>query len=400
MRPEPPASFKATTLERLGIDRLLSPAFRMVLRDMERRPLRLLLSAGSIALATSTMVLGAVSVDSVGETLRLQYEVSHREDITATFTRTRPWRAIRDLLHLPGVRRVEGERMVPVRLRAGPLSKTTAILGMDPDSDLHILLGLDKRPLTLPAGGLSLSRTLGDELGVRAGDDLEVEVLDGKRQHLRLPVGALVDDLIGLSGYMDRSQLGSLLDEVPTADIALLAVDRPALDEVIGRLTEVPSVDSVSRPDLDRHLLEAQVADIYFALEVILAIFASAIAVGVVYNNARVALEVRSRDLGDAPNPGLHPRRARRRPPGGAGHPGRPGDLAWPQARLLDGSEGDRLDRQGDAARPCHAQPVGPGDGRLRRRPGRIRQRIGGPKAVGPPGPGRRPEGARLRGAS
>ena len=297
MRPEPPASFKATTLERLGIHRLLSPAFRMVLRDMERRPLRLLLSAGSIALATSTMVLGAVSVDSVGETLRLQYEVSHREDITATFTRTRPWRAIRDLLHLPGVRRVEGERMVPVRLRAGPLSKTTAILGMDPDSDLHILLGLDKRPLTLPAGGLSLSRTLGDELGVRAGDDLEVEVLDGKRQHLRLPVGALVDDLIGLSGYMDRSQLGSLLDEVPTADIALLAVDRPALDEVIGRLTEVPSVDSVSRPDLDRHLLEAQVADIYFALEVILAIFASAIAVGVVYNNARVALEVRSRDL-------------------------------------------------------------------------------------------------------
>ncbi len=85
MRPEPPASFKPTLLERLGVHGLLSPALRMVLRDIERRPLRLLLSAGSIALATSTMVLGAVSVDSVGETLRLQYEVSHREDVTVTF---------------------------------------------------------------------------------------------------------------------------------------------------------------------------------------------------------------------------------------------------------------------------------------------------------------------------
>ncbi len=184
-----------------------------------------------------------------------------------------------------------------MRLRAGPLSKTTAVLGMDPDSDLHLLLGVDERPLPLPAGGLSLSRTLGDELGVRAGDAIDIEVLTGKRQKLRLPVGALVDDLIGLSGYMDRAQLGSLLDEAPTADVALLAVDRSALDDLILRLDALPSVDSVSRPDLDRRLMEAQVADIYFAIEVILAVFASAIAVGVVYNNARIALEVRSRDL-------------------------------------------------------------------------------------------------------
>lgn len=297
MRPEPPASFKPTLLERLGVHRFMSPAMRMVFRDLERHPLRLALSAGSIALATSIMVLGTVSVDSVDETMRLQFEVSHREDITVTFDKARPWRAIRDLQRLPGVRNVEGERMVPVRLRAGPRSKTTSILGMDPDSDLHVLLGIDKQALQVPVGGLGLSRALGEELGVKAGDEIEVEVLEGRRQKLLLPVDVLVDDMVGLSGYMTRARLDTLLDEAPAADVAHLAVDRPALDELMLRVQRFPNVAAVSRPDLDRNLLKSQVADIYFALEIMLALFASAIAVGVVYNNARIALEIRSRDL-------------------------------------------------------------------------------------------------------
>jgi putative ABC transport system permease protein len=297
MRPEPPASYRPSLTERIGLYRFLSPAMRMVFRDLERRPLRLLLSAGSIALATSIMVLGTVSVDSMDETLRLQYEVSHREDVTVTLDRARPWRAIADLAHLPGVRNAEGERLVPVRLRHGPRAKTTAILGLHPDSDLHKLLGLDKRPLVLPPGGLSLSRALGEELAASEGDTLDVEVLEGRRRKLSLRVGALVDDLVGLSGYMDRAGLAAVLDEAPAANVALLATDRSALDEVMARLQRLPRVASVSRPDLDRNLLKSQVADVYLVLEVMLALFASAIAVGVVYNNARIALEVRSRDL-------------------------------------------------------------------------------------------------------
>ncbi len=53
----------------------------------------------------------------------------------------------------------------------------------------------------------------------------------------------------------------------------------------------------MSRPALDRGLVQAQVADVFAVLSILLALFATAIAIGVVYNNARIALEVRSRDL-------------------------------------------------------------------------------------------------------
>jgi putative ABC transport system permease protein len=56
-------------------------------------------------------------------------------------------------------------------------------------------------------------------------------------------------------------------------------------------------VAAVSRPSVDRGLVRAEEGDVLVVMHVILAIFAAAIAVGVVYNNARIAFELRSRDL-------------------------------------------------------------------------------------------------------
>jgi len=295
MRPEAPPSYRRTPLDRLY--GALSPIARMVLRDLQRRPLRLLLSAGSIALATAIVVAGNVLGDSMAEVLRLQFEVSHREAITVTLNAARPWRAVREVAHLSGVLSAEGERVVPVRLRAESRFRTTAILGLERAMDLHQLLGQDQQPLRLPSAGLALSRVLADSLRVRAGDDLEVELLEAGRKKIHVRVAALVDDLLGFSGYMEASELARLLDEGQRVNVVLAAVEAHDVDQVSARLNGLPMVGSVSQPPLDRDLVRAEVADEFTALSVMLALFAAAIAVGVVYNNARIALELRSRDL-------------------------------------------------------------------------------------------------------
>jgi putative ABC transport system permease protein len=295
MRPEAPPIYRATLLDRFYV--VVPPVARMVLRDAQRKPWRLVLSAGSIALATAIVVAGDVTVDSLDELLRLEFEVAQRNDVTVTLDDAHPWQAVQDVAHLPGVQYVEGQRRVAVRLRAGHRTRTAAILGIDASTDLHRLLGADRRPLQLSATGLSLSRTLADELGVRAGDDVDVEVLESDRRTLRLRVSGLVDDMLGLSAYMGSSELARLMGERPMVNVLLLSVDRRDIDEVSQRLDALPVVASVSRPSIDRGLVRAQVADVYLVLQLILAAFATAIAVGVVYNNARIALEVRSRDL-------------------------------------------------------------------------------------------------------
>jgi putative ABC transport system permease protein len=202
MRPERPATYRRTWLDR-GYA-LLPPVARMVIRDVMRRPIRLLLSAGSIALATSIVLTGASYGDSIDRLLRLQYEIAHREDMTVTFDSARPWRAIRDLERVPGIRCVEGERLLPVRLHAGSMVKTTAILGVAPTTDLHQLLDAFQQVMQLPSDGLALSRTLADELCVRAGETVDVEDLELGKRVLNVPVSTLVDDLLGLRGTWTR----------------------------------------------------------------------------------------------------------------------------------------------------------------------------------------------------
>ena len=295
MRPEPPPSYHATLADRFG--RSLPPVARLVLRDALRRPGRLLLSAGSLALATAIVVAGNVLGDSMDNVLRLQFEVSHREALTLAFDHALDGQAIRAVSHVPGVLFAEGERVVPVRLHAGRATRTSVLLGLAPSMQLHRLLDANAQPLPLPASGLSLSRVLAQSLGVRSGDTIDVEVLEADRRTLQVPVAALIDDLLGFSAYLDAFELGRLLNEGPRTNVALVAVDRRDIDAVTERLNACPYVASVTRPDFERALVRAEVGDVFTVMSMMLALFAAAIAVGVVYNNARIALETRSRDL-------------------------------------------------------------------------------------------------------
>jgi putative ABC transport system permease protein len=295
MRPESPPPYRRTRLE--GVYAVLSPVARMVARDVSRQPWRLVLSAGSIALATAIVLSGGAMGDSVEEMLRLQFEVSQREDLTVSLDDTRASRAVREAEHIDGVMRAEGERQVPVRLRAGPRFRTTAILGLAASADLHRVLGADRRPLALPPSGLSLSRPLAESLGLRAGDPVDIEVLESDRRKVRIPVAALVDDLLGVTAYMDAAELSALLGQEHRVNVLRLQVDPSDIDAATLRLNALPYVSTVSRPRVDRELVRAQQGDVFVVFQVVLAAFASAIAVGVVYNNARIALETRSRDL-------------------------------------------------------------------------------------------------------
>ena len=297
MQPAPPESFRPTALERLGLDRIFSPAGRMVLRDMERRPLRLLFSTLAVAFATSLLVVGGTALDSLRHALEVQFSRIQGEDLAVAFDRPRDARVMSGLRNLPGTSYVEPLRTVPVRLRAGWRKQELPVVGVPPDAALRRLRDSGGEPLVVPSAGLGLSRPLGEILGVGVGDDVEVEVLEAGRKRLRLSVAGFVDDFAGLSGYMDLAELERRLGEPPTATGAVLSVERSSLADVTRRLQRLPAVVSVSRPELARRQFEEQVADVYRTFQLVLALFAAVIAVGVVFNNARIALSMRGRDL-------------------------------------------------------------------------------------------------------
>ena len=297
MRPPAPAVYRRTILERIGLFQLLGPATRMILREVQRRPLRVVLSSVGISLAIGIVVVSRFMYDAMGHMMDVQIHQAMREDINVVLARPLPDRAVRELEHLPGVFRAEGVRSVAVRFHAGHRWRDAMINGHPDDHELRQLVDRDGNVHPVPGDGLLLTRKLGEILGVDVGDTIDAELREGDRQTRALPVVGFVDESFGLQGHMDKLVLHQVLREARTVNQVLLEVDPEAFDAVTLRLKEIPWVLGVSSPRDFKERFEEQSGEMMATYTLILTIFASIIAVGVIYNNTRVALSQRSRDL-------------------------------------------------------------------------------------------------------
>lgn len=297
MRPPAPALYRRTALERLGLLALLGAAERMIVREVERRPLRLLLSSVGIAMAVAITVVGQFWSDAMDYMMEVQFGQAMREDLTVVFRSPRPARALRELSHLPGVRRVEGLREVPVRVRSGARFRDSVLIGYPDDAELRRVLDQHGVVEPLPERGLVLTEKLAEVLGVRPGEPVTLEVREGERAHVIASVVSTVDEAFGLQAHARAATVAALLGEQPLVTSALLLIDPAAGGRTRARLKQLPEVASVTRRDNLTERFNEQSRTMVLVFSAILTAFASVIAIGVVYNNARVALSMRSREL-------------------------------------------------------------------------------------------------------
>ncbi|MBU4372484.1 MAG: ABC transporter permease [Proteobacteria bacterium] len=297
MRPEPPAKYRITLIEKMGIGRRLTQPSRIIARNVERKPVRTALSIIGIAVACATMISSGFFKDAVAFMVNVQFVRSQKEDMKVAFTDPTSRRALYDLKALPGVRHAETFRTVPARFKFGNRSYKTAINGIEPESRLHLLLDTDLNAISLPPSGIVLNDYLGKFLGVRAGDLLTVEVLEGSKPVRQVPVVALVKLYLGVMGYMDVTALNRLMREGDAISGAYLVTDPLYSGKLYRNFIDMPRVSgTVLRRNEIRNFHDVQAKGMLF-FTFIATLMACSISFGVVYNSARIALSERSREL-------------------------------------------------------------------------------------------------------
>ena len=297
MRPEVPARYRRTLLETPLVSKYLGTAGRMVLRNIARHPFRAGASVFGISFAVSILMLGLVFNDVIGSLIQIQFWEAERQDVTVNFVEPRSSAARHELERLPGVIAVEPQRTVAVRVRAGYRERYLAITGVPPTQRLKRIVDRNGDPVRLPPGGVVLSQTLGKALDIKTGDVVSIDVLEGHRPTRRVEVTGLVDDLLGLSAYMDIDALHKLMQEGDVVTGALLLVDSAQEPQLSTTLKEIPTVAGTGfKRAVLKRFREVLAANLGLSIFINL-LFASVIAFGVVYNAARISLSERSREL-------------------------------------------------------------------------------------------------------
>jgi putative ABC transport system permease protein len=297
MRPEAPPRYRQTLIERLGFARWLAPPSRMILRNLSRQPVRASLSIVGIGFAAAMMVVGMFSLDAIDTLIEVQFHMARRQDVTLSFVEVVSAGALHEVERLPGVLAVEPSRSVPARLRVGNRSRQIGIVGLPERPRLNRVVDASGEAVELPPDGLVLSGKLAEILNVRPMDFVTVEVLEGARPVRRVMVADLVDEYMGIAAYMELSALHKLMREADNLSGAVVEVDPAQADALYRRLKAVPAVAGVA---VTQAVLDSFNTTIEQNMNLIVffnVLFSSVIAIGVVYNAARISLSERSREL-------------------------------------------------------------------------------------------------------
>jgi putative ABC transport system permease protein len=306
MRPEAPPRFTPGPFERFGLGRLLASSGRMILRNIERKPFQISLSSFGVAMALAILIVGMSMVDSINWLMDLQFRVIQREDLMVTFKEDVGAEARYAVEHLPGVVAAEVFRSAPARLHAGHREDEISVTAMDHETRLRRIATDKGLSVPMPASGIVLSQRLAERLRVSNGDPVNIEWLVGSRQEAEVRVSGIIRDFMGVSAWMSRDQMKALTgdpDVISGAWLAVSDMENPALYEA---LQEIPLVAGVMSPDFMLQSFDQEMARSMLVSSMFLLGFASIIAVGIIYNNARISLSERGRELASLRVMGFH----------------------------------------------------------------------------------------------
>ena len=297
MQPPAPPLFRRILPETFPIDKVVSQPTMIMLRNITSHPVRAIFTMLGMALATAILVVSLFTRGTMEQLIDVTYFMADRQDATVGLIEKRTRDVIMQVKRLPGVLAVEPYREVPVRIRNGNIERRVIISGRPRDADLSRIIDVHLRPVVIPENGLAISSMLAEILGVGVGDFVEVDLLEGQRRTISLPVTALVEDYFGIKGMMDDQALARLMREAPAANAVNLSFDPTKSDLFYAAIKGMPTVSGLALQGASLANFRAVIAVFVTTMASIYTGLAGVIAFGVVYNSARISLSERAREL-------------------------------------------------------------------------------------------------------
>lgn len=297
MRPASPVRYRPGIVDRKAFRARLPVAFRIMVRNIERRKRKSALSVLMISLAVAILVAGRYTYDALERMVDVEFSGKHREDVTVMFNHARSPSTAHELASLDGVLEVELYREEPAKLGFGHRSRRQSIRGLDPDGGLQRLVDRHNRRIRLPDRGILLTSTLADILGVRSGDRLRVEFLDGRRRSVEVPVAGTIDEILGLFAYMNLSELDRLAGDGGAVHAACMRVDSTKSEALYRTFKKMPGVSGMMMLKAMKKSFDELIAQSMSTSTVVLTSFACVLAFAVVYNGSRISLSERAWEL-------------------------------------------------------------------------------------------------------
>ncbi|MGE0097868.1 MAG: ABC transporter permease [Hydrogenophaga sp.] len=297
MQPLAPPRYRRTLLERLGLGRRVRAGTLMAIRDFERRPWRAAFTVTGIAMAVALQISGAFWLDAIAHIVDVQFRQVQQGDVLVNFHKPVPLSVVQDLRRLPGVLDAEPYRSEPVRMRLHGVTEDAQLLGLDASAQLLRVVDETRGHVALPAQGLVMSSLLARAIGSNVGDRVRVEFRLWNQTQADVQVVDIVHTMMGKQAFMRLDVMNALARDGEGVAEAALQVDPLAMPAFWDAIKRAPVINAVFDKAGSLASFNETTSRNMGVFSGILTLFAIAMAVGIVYNAARITLSERAWEL-------------------------------------------------------------------------------------------------------
>ena len=305
LRPRPPRSGRRVLLERIpALWKRFSFSNKLISRNLFRNVSRFLIGVIGVVGCSMLLLTGFGMRDSVSYVLQHYFTVNMRYDARVDLNAYAPLGYDESVFNRSGA--IKMERVMEGQLQLDVdghwQQKTFSVL-----EDRHemVYLEYDGQQVWLPPEGAAITQRLSENLSLKVGDTLTLRMPDGS--DASTAVRSIIDLQLGQGIYFSRSAWRSL-------DSMLY---RPTALFLTGSAIDVDAVDGMDGVDVVRTIEEERigklaVTSVMDLLVLLMAIFAGALLLVVMYTLGELSFFERIRDLATLMVLGFYPRETKR----------------------------------------------------------------------------------------
>lgn len=295
---QPPAPPKYSRGGFVGAELLkIDQPTRMFIRRIVRAPVRAGLTILGVGAAMGLAVMMRFNENAVDYMLEASFNIIDRSDALVSYAEPLSESTIHEFAHIDGVLYSEPFRSAPALFSFEGKERLGSLSGLPDDPLLNRALDADLCEIKSYGDGVILARQYADILGVKVGDMLSIEVREGRRPTLEMPIIGFVESLIGTPAYVRGDALSRALKEPGRISGAYLKIDPAKREAVYAKLKDMPMAAGVSLRREAYFNFKKLLDEGPGTFRAIMSVLSIIIAIGVVYNNARIAFIERERDL-------------------------------------------------------------------------------------------------------
>lgn len=300
MRDEEPIFGSVSIFEKIPfLPLLVTSRGKMALRNISRNPMRSFFVFIGITFTFALSVIPWSFMSQIDVMLFDRYEQVERYDIKMYLSGMNPLYQTEDeIMRSNEVSRAEGMLEIPAMLYNEHIKKQIAIIGLKEDSSLYTVLNDDKEKILIEKGGILLSERLAELLKAKTGDMLKLNspFMKDKDSFVYVRVIDVVEQSVGVNGYMDIEFLSDILGYAPSANSVIMSA-RPGTAAVLkDKYEDSPKVvgvnDTNEMIDKLRKFMDSSTGSMYY-----IAVIAVVMGFAIIYNSYVVILSERKREL-------------------------------------------------------------------------------------------------------